>query len=607
MNRYNELSNSSANKSVQIVSVYDIRSAYLFDTLSFTLPGIPGILMAEANLIEDNPTTGTTWSAQLLNKTGSMSLTWNTGQVSGYIQADANFWELLPGEDSLQFLVERSNSNAPCGNIQTASAPVSGNIVIPPPGPEDCSFSSGVLPYNTCEAIIYVLIVVTPEAKNYILNQSGYTGIDAFINAGRNRVNQAFANSDIPNKQIVIKWIERDYSNCITGHDIISDGIDAAACLVPDREELRCDVAIVLSNEGYGSSGYTYFIGPNFDNAFSIIEASEFLSASHAFPHELGHLLGARHNWPNNFYGDDNAGTCAHAYCWPVAPPNILPDVVYEIPLYTTILGENKDGWSDFVYQITNPGGQTYLASFTDKIRLLNYSNPDVNIQGNPTGRTWADNSKLLRNTACEVADFFPNNHLAVFIRSSPCNTLPYTLTASIHTPDAGVPGIGPYTVKWYYNNALVGTGLTLSIAQHFDCPVYWVECRVTSADSLEIKRLQKVDLRNLWCTCTKSPTGGGKGDDERSLNISTAETFKLYPNPIAGGILKMLSPVLIDTTVQVCIYDAVGHMIQEKPITFDVTGQAEINIGDFASGLYCIKVKGSAEHNIVAKFLINQ
>lgn len=609
MNRYNALSALGANKSVNVVSSFDVRSENPFDTLYFTLPGSSEVLMAEANLIEDHPTEGFTWSAQLLNKAGSMSLTWRSGQVFGYIQAEANYWEVLPTDGTFQFLVETHYSNAPCGDIQAATPP-SGNTVIPPPGPEDCSFSSNVLPYNTCEAIIYVLVVVTPEAKDYIINQSGYNSIDAFIAQGRNLVNQAFANSDIPYKQIVIKWVERDYSSCMDGQDLIFDASHVSDCMANDRQDLNCDVAIALTNGNYeGSTGYTETIGPDFFNAFSIVQASEFISESFALPHELGHLLGARHNWPSNIYGDDDASTCAHAYCWPLVPSgNLLPGVVYEVPLLTSILGENRDGWSDFVYDLTSPNGQNYLASFTSKIRLLNYSNPSVSVGGNPTGRTWADNSKLLRNTACEVADFFQNNHLTVFVRSSPCDVLPYALTASIHPPDAGVPGIGPYTIQWYYNNTLVGTGLTLNIQQHYDCPVYWVECRVTAADGLVIKRLHKIDLRSLWCTCTKSPPSDDE-EDERGFNTPEpgAEAISLYPNPVSVGSLTLQSQFFIDARTSIWVYNALGQLVQQKNVIFDITGKAEITVEGFAEGLYLLRAKNTAGYDTVSKFLITK
>lgn len=607
------------NKSVRVVSTFDLRDSIAFDTLYFTLPGLPQVFMAEANLIEDHPLEGFAWSAQLLNTPGSMSLIWHNGTVSGYIQADTNLYELLPAEGTYQFLVERQyNTGNPLPNSSAPPEPI-GNMLPGGSDPDpDCSFPLDMNPYNTCEATIYVLIIVTQEAKNYILSHSGYNSIDAFIAAGRGTVNQAFANSDIPAKQIFVKWIERnielDYPDCPIPSpgegDIYVDAREMWLCLQPDREANKADLVIMLTSNRYPESGGTPQIGPNTDMPVSIVEAEDFLAPSFSFAHEIGHLLGARHNWPINYFGDDGYTTCAHAYRWVQNPPVVVSGGIYNVTLYETILGYQKYDLSGVLFPFVSNTGVPYQAYINGSVRLLNYSNPAVSVLSYPTGRNWADNSKLIRNTACVVADFFENHFLGISVNQTSCNILPMVLTANISVPDPGLPGVGPYTIKWYHNGILKGTGLTLTIPQHYECPVYWIKCELTSADGVVVTKMHKVDLRSFSCVqCppTTLPGGGSGKSGERSEAPTSAVnvTLRVFPNPVVGSQLIFQSTLFSAPEAVGTIYDEQGEQVYCDKVVFDASGKGVINVSSLSPGFHMLSIIDKTGHQESAKFLI--
>ena len=592
------LASSPNNYDVNIISTADIRTLGAYDTAWFAIPGQTALIGAEANRIEDD-SSRFVWSAELLNNRGAITLSYTDGGVSGFLQIRDTFFDIIPASGPYQFFVRRKPLEKP-----TCALPDTTTFLPPPPGPDpSCEDPSGHTNYNTCPAIIYALVVVSPEASDYILNESGFGSIEAFIRNGQNQVNQAFANSDIPNKQILIKWIEKDFSDCVSG-DIYLDRGEIPICLTSDLEENRCDVVIALTNENYTINGIYTSIGPDPSSPFAIVEAPAYASASFTLAHELGHLLGARHNWYGNFFGDDNHSVCSHAYRWFFAPNPILFEQVNHVNSWVTILGTDYPINSNLNWIIEHPSGQNYQVRLVSSTRILNYSNPD-----NQRGTSYANNARTIRNVACTVADFYPNQHLTLFVQASSCRVLPYTLTALITIPDIGIPGVGPYTIKWYRADispqVLLGTGSTLTLQQHLQCPVYWIRCEVTSADNVIVNRLYKVDLRSGACICKGTIDPGG--EPEQSVQVSSPVERPLYiqPNPVTEDKLSIQSPLLAGTLTPAMLMDMQGRIVLRDNMIFDAAGQSTLITKGLPDGLYLLYVEVSNNLRYSAKFII--
>ena len=412
-------------KSVKIVSTVDVRTKQVNGNLSFTLPGQTIAIQAEATLIRDDAD-GFTWSGKITNQPGYVSFTKSNGLTSGFIHVGQHFYELMPMNTNYQFLVERTpGKDKGCGSAGTVPHPPGAN----PPGPDYCTSIGPDV--NDCPALVNMLLVITPAAKTYIIDN--YGSINEFAKEGQTLINLAFSNSDIPNKEVAVRWIEKDLTvangSLNANNNFDADRVNLDLLLEPERTFYRADVAFMITNQGYGNiAGGVKKYGPDKSTAYGLVEAPYFVNY-YTIAHELGHLFGCRHNRTITA-GDDDEVTCSHGYRW-------IKEVGVVEPLQTYQVDESWEtvvaiaALPAFGYEQINALGQTYYVQLTPEAasnRILHYSNPDINYGGYPTGvdaGNTADNARLIRNTACQSELFlripgscFVNQYFRLFDHS---------------------------------------------------------------------------------------------------------------------------------------------------------------------------------------------
>ncbi|HAD34179.1 MAG TPA: hypothetical protein DCF44_06735, partial [Chitinophagaceae bacterium] len=556
--------------------------------------------------ISEDVTGAFIWSGKLTSSPapGYVSFVIKDGQTGGFIQVGPDFYEVSPISSTYQFLTKRNNDYNPSHGC--ASSPDS--LSSPPEGPDDCEY----LPdYNTCPALITVLLILTPEAVDIVENL--YGSVDLFALLGQSSVNSALWNSDVPNKEIRVKWVEKAGFNFSSSPTPYVDDLDELISFSePERTIHQADHVVFIPHIDYAGIGGIANLPdlPDPNRAYSIVEPQLFLS-KFVFAHELGHNWGFRHNWPIDL-GSDQAKVCAHAKRW--LPINTVPPIDWfqEIESWRTLVGEPVSTEQNWLFDI---GGEDVIIQIISDYPILHYSNPNILYNGEPTGRATgkiADNADHFRKYGCDINDYNESNELEVYVTVSPCAN-PISLTADINPPDAGLPGIGPYTVYWFWNTSgvfgnggsqqFLGTGTTLNLNSHPACPTFWIKCVVVSSDNVAISRIQKVTLGNCDCLQEERP---GRQREELS-DLLTTESVKIYPNPVVQDYLLVEGIQHSDAEISWKIWDALGKLCLTGKKLYISNAPFSIPVHTLKNGLYFLSLPTADGKTEAHKFIITK
>ena len=235
---------------------------------------------------------------------------------------------------------------------------------------------------------IDVLVVYTADA---LAGAGSTTAMNTQIQLAIDETNQSYINSNITQR---VKLVHSEQVNYREAGVLCNDaGSDLDRLQDPGdgymdnvhalRNTYGADIVVLLVEYGGSSCGCAFIqdtVSTAFaSHAFAVVKR-DCATGYYSFGHEMGHIMGANHDW----YMDTSTTPYAYGHGY-----------VYKPGKWRSIMAYNED-CLDSGYSCT---------------RIQYWSNPLVNYGGIPTGVSEggyhaADNHKTLNNTACTVANF---------------------------------------------------------------------------------------------------------------------------------------------------------------------------------------------------------
>ncbi len=458
---------------------------------------------------------------------------------------------------------------------------------------DDAYFENGECFYNPSEiqnnkekivsdrtngCVVRILALYSNNAQS----APGITSIRALGKASVDITNQAFSNSDIDGCDLsasLINVLPIPISFTETQNNI---GADMATLINdPDISQLRnslgADVVVLFTQGNYvgtgggnilGASGSEVLPGGSINSnignpqshlAFMIVEVSAALS-NFTFTHELGHVMGARHQTCAVTFnpGCDSNGTIEHGHKWS-----------HRFGLFC--LGRKR--YHSIMHQLIN-----------NRKRVLHFSNPDVQHFSQPTGdRGVSENDDWLRGGGCTVSNHMQGNDAFYVDIIGPNKGIEGSKVRLTANPTGGVP---PYTYQWRESSngvnwsGVVGTGQFFDLDLPNDQEKAYARVEAVSSDGQTAWDVHKVEIFPHFRP--SSPT-----------NVKLNKSFLLFPNPSDNGMISLKYEVdLEETEVTINLFDSFGRLLNQK-VNISSSGEQleQISIESFPEGILFVKL----------------
>ena len=436
-----------------------------------------------------------------------------------------------------------------------------------------------------CEAgecedpIVDVLLVWTDEAVAWLAGLGNPFIIAIYGALGMESVNIAFANSEVSGE---VRYQSFRYSGFDYSFppriDVDVDRLTINSVIFNAREEFRADLVVMLTNQAYVNDfntpvfGTVRDVGPGQNSAFAIVEIPFLLSPRWTLAHEIGHLLGARHNRFSNG-GNDNTDICAHAW---------------------RFTGSSGNEQRTILALLGSQGGE----------RILHYSNPDISFDGESTGTSDDDNAGRIDQVNCIAQDYLLPRALNVKISGSSdlCRCFPesyeefrsYRADINVATPP--LPGVPPFTYAWHWNTSGIFTpanpGNFLGDTERIDinfvppCNSFFLHLSITSSDGVTATHIRRVNTSQ----CVECSFCTFRGIERRNTETSVIGKTECYisPNP-AKGQLTIHFNLTQESSVQIRLTNISGKEVYQSTTVPHPKGNhtQHLTLKKLAPGLY--------------------
>ncbi len=425
---------------------------------------------------------------------------------------------------------------------------------------------------GNCDVTILVLYTPAADARNSNIENYGFTCVDV--------TNQALRNSDISSSDLDFEIAATEmynYDETNKTFEQVLYEFSSSSIVQSRRDFYQADIVILFADDfimdNDGTAGIAY-LGPNEYSPYGVVRAIG-ANNGYVFSHEVGHILGARHepcNAEDAGSHCDDSGVFEHAHTWHWDEERFCKsDITHkQRTIMYSVGGDNSDV-------------------------IQHFSNPDVKVDGRSTGiENERDNALQLENNACTVANFRTGDvslSAEIIGQSYMCEYDFACLQALV----TGTPG--PYTYEWKYN----GTGTNWSSTPVtgttdyycFSTPqipfevgdVVFFRLKVTASNgeiAYDYHSIEIVEEGYNGMICPRS-----------NEQIISSDLFALNPNP-ANDYINLTVSLKEGSNVNISLYNSYGSLVKKLNNINCFPGQNrfELDISNFKSGTYFIQVK---------------
>ncbi|MCC6599822.1 MAG: T9SS type A sorting domain-containing protein [Crocinitomicaceae bacterium] len=402
---------------------------------------------------------------------------------------------------------------------------------------------------------------------------------DAFDNSGVDNVRLELANhrkyvgfTEDPND------IGQDIQDLLTDNNVAlwrSDDLADVVCLITNGEYRNfLGISGTIPDPNTPGKFITNLGSPMSSLAYMIVEGASF-NTNFTFSHELGHILGCRHQTCALFdqLGCDDGGGSEHGHgwgyrrCWLCGWKN-----------YSTIMHQLRK----------------------NNKRLLRYSNPEINDKGLTGIVGISENAQWIRSgNGCTVADYFPAPPpppLSANIIGSDFICQPFSEIYS-----AGVIGSnGSLTYEWHISTDGVTWGIPFSssasveiFSTNFAAGVtLFIRLKVTDQTGNSVYAFLTVLIKADSVLCFRT--------DEK-----TGHEFAISPNPTDDMLQVNIEIKEDNSKVLFRLYSLTGELLQENQNIYSRGSYSEtFNLIDLPAGVYsiCVHIANKYFNKLIVK-----
>jgi len=425
---------------------------------------------------------------------------------------------------------------------------------------------------GTRDCKIRVLVLYTPYAQTLSSN------IKNTVNHAVNLANDAFINSNI-NYRMELAYAgltnyteegddKADFRKSLRRFRNDGDGyMDEVHTL---RDKYSADICVIfLGSRGLCGRATGINVGKN--SAFCAVRASGGCINDHTLAHEIGHLVGCRHDYHMD------ANLVPHTYCHGYINPSMT---------WRTIMAyDNK---------CVNAGCYCPTIEY--------FSNPNVYYNGEPTGTSYlCNNARVWNEHSDDIMTFRQPDNNITFTSSDYTNGTYGDVVAKQTITTSGTVNVNSgNTLHMTAGNSIrLLPGFRAEAGSEFSAKIETItDCGSKgSSQKVLIQTVQEEDDDEILKINNNT-------DNRKVFDFS----YKVYPNPSNELINIQYS---IDTEIQLSI--ELVNMLGQKIMTIlpkqkqqAGTHTLQIPISDFSTGTYFLTIK-SANQTKTEKIIINQ